>query len=228
MKKTISGGSAAIMLALASFAAGAQQKPVDIGFIGTLSTPAGYIGEDEARRLHAGRQGGRRQARRRGGQRARRGRRAQARQRQADCRQDGAERRAPVHRHQLLERDGRGRADGAQCRRLLRQPERRPSNYAGKACSPNYFSVAFQNDSYADTAGMAANELGAKRVVIMAPNCRRGATRSPASSAPTRVRSPTRSTPSWSRRTSRSNWRASARSIPTRSSSSIRAARAST
>ena len=49
-----------------------------------------------------------------------------------------------------------------------------PSNYAGKACNPNYFAVAFQNDSYADTAGIAANELGAKRVVVMAPNYQAG------------------------------------------------------
>ncbi|WP_430517453.1 ABC transporter substrate-binding protein, partial [Escherichia coli] len=42
-------GTAAIALLLALAAGGvqAQQKPVDIGFIGTLSTPAGYIGEDE-------------------------------------------------------------------------------------------------------------------------------------------------------------------------------------
>ena len=39
--------SAVTLLALYAHAAGAQQKPVDIGFIGTLSTPAGYIGEDE-------------------------------------------------------------------------------------------------------------------------------------------------------------------------------------
>ena len=49
-----------------------------------------------------------------------------------------------------------------------------PSNYAGRACNPNYFSVAFQNDSYADTAGMAANDLGARRVVVMAPNYQAG------------------------------------------------------
>ena len=38
--------SAVTLLALYAHAAGAA-KPVDIGFIGTLSTPAGYIGEDE-------------------------------------------------------------------------------------------------------------------------------------------------------------------------------------
>ena len=47
MKKRPIRGTAAILLALAASAAAAQQKPVDIGFIGTLSTPAGYIGEDE-------------------------------------------------------------------------------------------------------------------------------------------------------------------------------------
>ncbi len=37
------------------------------------------------------------------------------------------------------------------------------SNYAGKACNLNYFAVAFRTTSYADTAGIAANELGVKR-----------------------------------------------------------------
>ena len=40
-------GAAALALALTACAASAQGKPLDIGFIGTLSTPAGYIGEDE-------------------------------------------------------------------------------------------------------------------------------------------------------------------------------------
>ena len=49
-----------------------------------------------------------------------------------------------------------------------------PSTYAGKNCNPGYFSVAFQNDSYSDSAGMAANELGYKRMVILAPNYQAG------------------------------------------------------
>ena len=49
-----------------------------------------------------------------------------------------------------------------------------PSTYAGKNCHPGYFSVAFQNDSYSDSAGIAANELGYKRMVIMAPNYQAG------------------------------------------------------
>ncbi len=103
-----------------------------------------------------------------------------------------------------------------------------PSNYAGKACNPNYFSVAFQNDSYADTAGLAANELGAKRVVIMAPNYQAGRDAVAGFKRTYKAKSPTRSTPSWNRPTSRWNWRASARSIPTPSSSSTLAAPAST
>ncbi len=47
-KKTI--GGTAIALALASFAAGAQPKPVDIGFIGTLSTPPAISAKTSATR----------------------------------------------------------------------------------------------------------------------------------------------------------------------------------
>lgn len=49
-----------------------------------------------------------------------------------------------------------------------------PSAYAGKSCHPNYFTAAFQNDSFSDTAGMAANELGYKKVAILAPNYQAG------------------------------------------------------
>src|SRR6185437_2136779 len=49
-----------------------------------------------------------------------------------------------------------------------------PSNYAGKACNKNFFSVAFENDSYSDTAGDVANELGMKNMVVMAPNYQAG------------------------------------------------------
>jgi len=43
------------------------------------------------------------------------------------------------------------------------------SNFAGKACNPNFFSVALQNDSYSDTSAIAANQLGVKKMVLIAP-----------------------------------------------------------
>src|SRR5690606_10337515 len=49
-----------------------------------------------------------------------------------------------------------------------------PSTFAGKGCNPNYFGVAFQNDTYAETAALAANQMGVKKMVIMAPNYQSG------------------------------------------------------
>src|SRR5690606_19989403 len=49
-----------------------------------------------------------------------------------------------------------------------------PSTFAGKGCDPNYFGVAFQNDTYAETAALAANQMGVKKMVIMAPNYQSG------------------------------------------------------
>lgn len=49
-----------------------------------------------------------------------------------------------------------------------------PSQYAGKGCSPNFFGAGFQNDSMSDTIGMAANDLGIQKVVIMVPSYQAG------------------------------------------------------
>lgn len=49
-----------------------------------------------------------------------------------------------------------------------------PSTYAGKGCHAGYFSASYQNDSYSDSAGLAANDIGYKRMVIMAPNYQAG------------------------------------------------------
>ena len=70
------------------------------------------------------------------------------------------------------------------------------SNYAGRACNPNYFSVAFQNDSYADTAGMAANDLRQARGRHGAQLPGRARRRGRLQARSTRARSSKRSTPS--------------------------------
>lgn len=44
-----------------------------------------------------------------------------------------------------------------------------PSEYAGKNCNKNFFSVAFESNSHSDTAAMAANKLGLKKMVLLAP-----------------------------------------------------------
>ena len=45
-----------------------------------------------------------------------------------------------------------------------------PKEHDGANCKPNYFASAWQNDASAGSAGVAANEFGAKRVVTIAAN----------------------------------------------------------
>jgi branched-chain amino acid transport system substrate-binding protein len=49
-----------------------------------------------------------------------------------------------------------------------------PSTFAGRGCHPNYFAVSFQNDAFHEAAGIAANEIGYRRVVVMTPNYQAG------------------------------------------------------
>ncbi|MEM5502731.1 ABC transporter substrate-binding protein [Ahrensia kielensis] len=49
-------------------------------------------------------------------------------------------------------------------------PNAGPSALAGKACNPNYFNVAWQNDNLHEAAGAYATESGLNNSFIMAPN----------------------------------------------------------
>jgi branched-chain amino acid transport system substrate-binding protein len=53
-------------------------------------------------------------------------------------------------------------------------PNAAPSNFAGKDCNKNYFVVAWQNDSLHESAGQYANNLGYKKMFILAPNYQAG------------------------------------------------------
>jgi branched-chain amino acid transport system substrate-binding protein len=44
------------------------------------------------------------------------------------------------------------------------------SNFAGAACSPNFFVTSYQNDQIYEAIGAAANKLGYKRVYALVPN----------------------------------------------------------
>jgi len=44
-----------------------------------------------------------------------------------------------------------------------------PSNFAGKTCQPNFFSVAMQSDANGEAPAMLANNMGIQKMVIMAP-----------------------------------------------------------
>ncbi len=45
-----------------------------------------------------------------------------------------------------------------------------PSQLAGRGCSPNYFSVSYQNDNLHEAAGAYAKSAGYKKSFILAPN----------------------------------------------------------
>jgi branched-chain amino acid transport system substrate-binding protein len=45
-----------------------------------------------------------------------------------------------------------------------------PADYAGAKCSPYFFGVAYENDMNDEAAGVYYNQLGYKRVYLMAPN----------------------------------------------------------
>lgn len=161
----------AATFALTAFATLAHsQETVDIGFIGTLSTPAGYIGEDQRDAFAlAIKEGG-----------GKLGgvpvnliveddglKPATGKQSAEKMLQDGVRLFTGINFSNVLvavvpsvvkEKDG-----------FFVSLNAGPSNFAGKACNPNFFSVAMQNDSYSDTAAIAANRMGIKKMVIMAP-----------------------------------------------------------
>jgi branched-chain amino acid transport system substrate-binding protein len=54
--------------------------------------------------------------------------------------------------------------------KIYLSPNAGPSPLAGKGCHPNYFNVAWQNDSLHNGGGAYANTAGYKNAYIMAPN----------------------------------------------------------
>jgi branched-chain amino acid transport system substrate-binding protein len=145
------------------------QAPVKIGFITTLSTPAGYIGEDErdgftlAVKQEAGKLGGVPV--------------------EMIIEDDGLKPGSGKQSAEKMLQEGVRVFTGINFSNVLVAVapsvvkdggfyislNAGASNFAGKACNPNFFSVGMQNDSYSDTAAIAANELGVKKIVIMAP-----------------------------------------------------------
>ncbi|QBF33016.1 ABC transporter substrate-binding protein [Thalassococcus sp. S3] len=54
--------------------------------------------------------------------------------------------------------------------KIYLSPNAGPSALAGKACHPNYFNVAWQNDALHEAAGAYASEVGYEKTFILAPN----------------------------------------------------------
>jgi branched-chain amino acid transport system substrate-binding protein len=59
-------------------------------------------------------------------------------------------------------------------RAILISPNAGTSNFAGRACSPNFFVTSYQNDQVHEVLGKHAQDAGYKRVFIMAPNYQAG------------------------------------------------------
>lgn len=157
----------------ASFAARAAD-PVKIGFITTLSTPAGYIGEDERDGFNlAVKQGGGKL----GGVPI-----------ELIVEDDGLK---PANAKQSVDKmiqSGIRLYTGVNFSNVLAAVvpsvvaadyfyvslNPGPSNFAGESCNRNYFVASYQNDAFHTAGGVAANELGYKRVVLLAPNYQAG------------------------------------------------------
>ncbi|MDH4568879.1 ABC transporter substrate-binding protein [Pseudomonas sp. BN414] len=172
MKKTLE--LAMLGAALASSLPVLAQDPVRIGFITTLSTPAGYLGEDarDAFRLAMDQEGGKL-----GGVPV-----------ELVVEDDGLQ---PAKGKQIIDRmslDGISLYTGVMFSNVLAavvngatkgdsfyiSTNAAPSNLAGAQCKPNYFAASYQNDVPHEMAGVAANDLGYKKMVILAPNYQAG------------------------------------------------------
>jgi branched-chain amino acid transport system substrate-binding protein len=147
------------------------QQPVKIGFITTLSGPAGYIGADarDAFNLAVEMEGGKL-----GGVPV-----------QVVVEDDGLK---PGQGKQIADRmmktDGIKLFTGIIFSNVLGatapdildaggiyvSPNAGPSNFAGKDCHKNYFVVSWQNDTLHESAGQNATNLGYKKAFILAPN----------------------------------------------------------
>lgn len=169
-------GLAAASLALMGIAAtAAYAEPVKIGMITTLSTGAGYLGEDvrDGFLLAVTEEGGKL-----GGTEV-----------EVLVEDDG---RKPGNGKQIadrfLERDKVEIMTGVifsnitpvvvpltlKAGAFYISPNSAPSIFAGEGCNQDYFVASWQNDSLHESAGVYANELGYNNAYILAPNYQAG------------------------------------------------------
>lgn len=172
MKKLVIMALAAAS-ALISSAAVSQQamKPIKIGFITTLTTPAGYLGQDirDAFALAIEQEGGHL-----GGQ--------QVELLVAD---DALKPEvAKQTSERMYERDGVRIFSGIVFSNIAAavvpdlvdkgafyvSPNASPNELAGAGCHRNYFVASWQAGTQSDVAGMLANQLNYRNVLLVAPN----------------------------------------------------------
>jgi len=161
-----------ISLGLAQAAASAE--PLRIGFITTLSTPAGYIGEDQrdAFKLAIDQEGGKL-----GGVPV-----------EMVLEDDGLKPATGKQSAEKMLQEGIQLFTGINFSNVLMAAaptilkkdafyvslNAGPSVFAGKRCDKNYFVASFENTSLHAAAGQAANEQGIKNIVLLAPNYQAG------------------------------------------------------
>lgn len=166
--------SGLVVAAMGSSMAALAADPVKIGFITTLSTPAGYIGEDERDGFNlAVAQGGGKL----GGVAVELVveddglKPANAKQTVDKMVQSGIRLYTGVNFSNVLAAVVPS-VVGAEHFYVSLNPG--PSNFAGESCHRNYFVASYQNDAFHTAGGVAANELGYKRVALLAPNYQAG------------------------------------------------------
>ncbi|WP_342132964.1 ABC transporter substrate-binding protein [Hydrogenophaga sp. OTU3427] len=172
MKLTLS----AVMLAMGALTlGGAAQAQVKIGFLGTLSGPAGALGQDQYDAFmlgieHAGGKLG--------------GQAVQVIREDDQLKPDLGVQLA----QKLIERDKVSIITGVTFSNvmmavhkpitdagvLLLGSNAGPTPITGKGCSPMYFSTSWNNDSLHESMGQHATDSGYKKVYLLAPNYQAG------------------------------------------------------
>ncbi|SFC73277.1 branched-chain amino acid transport system substrate-binding protein [Bosea sp. CRIB-10] len=172
-RKSVSLG---LMLAAAvAMPALAQQAPVKIGMVTTLSGPGGYLGQDirDAFKLAIDMNGGKL-----GGapvelvvedDALKPGQGKQIAEKMLKT--DGIKIMTGIVFSNVA---GATVPDIVDAGALYVSPNAAPSNFAGKECNENYFVVSWQNDSLHESAGQHATNLGYKKAFILAPNYQAG------------------------------------------------------
>ncbi|AXK80310.1 ABC transporter substrate-binding protein [Pseudolabrys taiwanensis] len=163
--------SALVLGSLASAFPAAAQSPVKIGFITTLSGPAGYLGQDvrDGFNLLVKKQDGKL-----GGAPV-----------DVLVEDDGLK---PGQGKQIAERMLKNEKiklitglifsnvasavvpDALDAGAIVISPNAGPSEFAGKECNRNYFVMSWLTDTMQGSAGRNATELGYKRAFVLAPN----------------------------------------------------------
>ncbi|MCA0449997.1 MAG: ABC transporter substrate-binding protein [Proteobacteria bacterium] len=169
---TVAGAGAATLAAPSLLRA---QSPVRIGLITTLSGPGGYIGADirDAFNLAVDMEGGKlggvpvQVVVEDDGFRPGQGKTVAERM----LRNDGIKLLTGIVFSNIL---GATLPDILDADAIYVSPNASPSNFAGKECHKNFYSIAWQNDTLHESAGQVAKELGHKRAFILAPNYQAG------------------------------------------------------